>query len=299
MARYLAQQPDYDIVLASRSPRREVEWLGEVRTVHLDWNSSHSLAQSCRNMDAVVHLAGMNAGDCAEDPVAALAFNGIATGRLVQAAIQQGVRRFIYLSSAHVYASPLQGRITEETCSTNLHPYATSHRAGEDAVRYAYQKGDVEGIVVRLSNAFGPPAHEDVNCWMLLVNALCREVVTSRKMTLRTPEQSRDFVAMGDVCRAIRHFLDLPRGLLGGGIFNVGGQSVSVHAMAERIRKRCEKILGFRPEIVMPTSIKENDVNFLDYRTDRLASTGFATSLGLDEEIDATLLMCQKEWGIK
>ena len=38
-------------------------------------------------MDTVVHLAGMNAQDSLSDPVAALEFNGLATARLLRAAI--------------------------------------------------------------------------------------------------------------------------------------------------------------------------------------------------------------------
>ena len=77
----------------------------------------------------------MNAQNCVTDPVAALEVNAVATARLLQAAIRQGAKRFIYLSTAHVYGSSLSGVITEETCPASLCPYAASHRAGEDVVR--------------------------------------------------------------------------------------------------------------------------------------------------------------------
>ena len=82
----------------------------------------------------------MNSQDCANDPVAALEFNGVATTRLVSAALSSGVKKFIYLSTAHIYSSPLVGKISEETYPKNFHPYATSHLAGEMAVLKAYKK---------------------------------------------------------------------------------------------------------------------------------------------------------------
>src|SRR3546814_17036700 len=93
----------------------------------------------------------MNAQNCAANPVEALEFNGVATARLVQAAARVGIRRFIYLSTAHVYCAPLTGTITEDTCPRNLHPYATSHLAGENAVLSAVQAGEISGMVLRLS----------------------------------------------------------------------------------------------------------------------------------------------------
>ena len=83
------------------------------------------------NVDVVIHTAGMNAQECASDPEQALAFNGTVTADLVSSAVKQGVQKFIYLSTAHVYKEPLVGTISESSQTTNTHPYATSHLAGE------------------------------------------------------------------------------------------------------------------------------------------------------------------------
>ena len=107
-------------------------------------------------------------------------FNGVATKRLVEAASRAGVKKFIYLSTAHVYASPLVGTITEQTLPNNSHPYASSHLAGESAVLNADERGVIQGVVMRLSNAYGAPMHKGVNCWMLVVNDLCRQAVQTR-----------------------------------------------------------------------------------------------------------------------
>ena len=104
----------------------------------------------------MIHAAGMNAQDCAENPVGALGFNGVSTARLVQASIRAGVSKFIYFSTAHVYCSPLTGEIDVTSCPRNLHPYASTHLAGEYALMSAAQ-GDngLTGIILRLSNVIG------------------------------------------------------------------------------------------------------------------------------------------------
>jgi nucleoside-diphosphate-sugar epimerase len=66
-----------------------------------DWNSEESLRACCKGVDVLVHLAAMNAVECAADPVAALIVNAVATTMLLEAAKKEKVRRFVYLSTAH------------------------------------------------------------------------------------------------------------------------------------------------------------------------------------------------------
>ena len=66
----------------------------------------------------------MNAQDSLIDPKEAIEFNGRSTERLVIASIDAKVSKFIYLSTAHVYCSPLHGEISEESPILNKHPYA-------------------------------------------------------------------------------------------------------------------------------------------------------------------------------
>ena len=191
--------------------------------VQTHWDDDGSLENVCRNVDIVVHTAGMNAQECAANPVAAMEVNGLYTGRIIAAAARVGVKRFLYLSTAHVYSNPLIGTITEDTCLQNLHPYAYSHSVGELAVLGANQRGEIEGIVLRLTNSFGAPVTKEVNCWMLLVNDLCRQAVQSGKLTLRSKGyQQRDFIAMGEVCRVIERMSNSKPGSGHDGIFNLG-----------------------------------------------------------------------------
>ena len=261
-----------------------------------EWGAPAGLVRICTGVDAVAHLAGMNAQDCAADPVAALELNAVATARLLEAAVRQGVKRFIYLSTAHVYSSPLIGMITEETCPVSLHPYATSHRAGEDLVRAAHQRREINGIVIRLSNAYGAPAHKDANCWMLLVNDLCRQGVTAQRMVLHSSGiQRRDFITLTDACGAIRHLLELPADKLGDGLFNVGGGwAPTILEMTQRVAERIYSITGNRPEILRKEDKNADSPEVLNYGIKKLTGTGFALggSSNVKREIDALIKFC-------
>ncbi|MEW6165081.1 MAG: SDR family oxidoreductase [Pseudomonadota bacterium] len=300
VAQSLAAQPDTEVMLGSRLLRERPVWLLSGIPVVMSWNDVGQLRQACSGVDTVVHLAAMNEIEAARDPVGALEVNGVATARLMEAARAEKVGRFIYLSTAHVYGAPLAGRIDEATCPRPVHPYATSHRAAEDVVLAAHAAGSLAGIVVRLSNSFGAPTHPVVERWSLLVNDLCRQVVMTGQMVLRSAGlQRRDFVTLADVGRAIAHLDGLPREKLGDGIFNVGGAwAPSIMDMAMLVAERCDALLGFRPSIIRPEPADGEAGYLLDYRIDKLVGSGFFLESDHEAEIDETLRLCRRAFGI-
>ncbi len=295
LAQFLASQEGCEILLGSRQQAGSSSWLPRAMVAQTQWDSLPSLEQTCMGVDAIVHLAGMNAQDSLADPVAALEVGVVATARLLQAAVRQEVKRFIYISTAHIYGSPLTGCIDEETLPRPRHPYAISHLAAEDVVLAAHDEGQLTGVVLRLSNGFGVPAHPGVNCWTLLVNDLCRQAVTDHCLVLRsTGSQRRDFVTMHNVVRAVAHMIDLPRWQVGNGIFNVGGRwAPQVFDFARIIQARCSTVLGVTPKIVCPEAGSSEVVLDLEYRINKLSATGFVLMGDPVTEIDATLRLCR------
>ena len=294
VAQSLAACADVALTLGSRSAQENPCWLPSAQVVAMDWRSPQSLTLACDGIDTLVHLAGMNNADCLRDPVAALEVNGVNTARLMQAAKVTGVKRVIYFSTAHVYSLSLVGQIDESTLPKGIHPYATSHRAAEDAV-LAAANANMDSIVLRLSNGFGVPAHSAVNAWMLLMNDLCRQAVTLRSMSLRsTGLQQRDFITLHDISRVVAHMTFLPKNQVGDGLFNVGsGKSSRVIDMVELIQDRCSIVLGYTPEIIRLQPAKNEESSILDYRIDKLLNTGFSLRGNPVFEIDETLRICK------
>ena len=288
-------QLGHQIILGTRHPLTPPDWLPQAEVAIIAWDDIAALERSSDGVDVIIHAAGINAQDSATDSLAALAFNGMATARLVVAASRAGVNKFFYLSTAHVYDSPLIGIITEETCPRNLHPYATSHLAGEQAVLSAHSRGELLGIVLRLSNAFGAPMHKDVNCWMLLVNDLCKQAVQTRKLVLHSSGlQYRDFIGLTEVCCVVEKLVDSDQ-LNQANVFNVGaGVSQSALAMAQLIQQRCIKVLGYMPELQHKQSGVDEQYSPLSYRNNNLNSLGISCrSQKNPVEIDKLLQFCQ------
>jgi len=289
-------QAGYQVILGTRNEINPPDWFPQAEVVQIKWNDDRDLERICEGVDVIIHAAGMNAQDSAADPAAALDFNGIATGRLVQAASRAGVKKFVYLSTAHIYASPLEGTITEETLPSNLHPYATSHLVGENTLVNASKQGLIQGIVIRLSNAFGSPMNKDVNCWMLLVNDLCRQAAETSKLVLKTSGlQQRDFICMTEVCRVVELLVVSDSASTKLSIFNMGaGISQSVLEMAQLIKQRCSLVLGFDPYLEYKKSAEDEKNPTLFYRTDNLTSLGIDTkSQNNIAEIDSLLHFCK------
>lgn len=287
----------HQIILGSRKSLEPPEWLPDAEMVQIKWNDQDDLGRICRDIDVVVHAAGMNAQDCLADPVAALHFNGVATARFVEAAVRSGVKRFIYLSTAHVYACPLTGTITEATCPRNSHPYATSHLAGESAVLHAGNSGSIESVVLRLSNSVGAPMHRDVECWSLLANDLCRQAIERKQLTLYGDGgQQRDFIAMSEVEQIIASFLSYGEKDLHPNVFNVGaGVSRTLFSLAKMVQERCEIVHGYKPEIVV-NSVDTGGPS-LNYRIAVLEKYGVKVDSDLTLELENLLRFCMREFG--
>mgnify|MGYP003952193645 CR=1 FL=1 len=282
------------ITLGSRRACSPPDWLPEAEVVKLNWNDFGSLFNASAGADLIIHSAGMNAQDCSADPSEALAFNGVATARFVDAACKARVKRFIYLSTAHVYGSPLTGTITEDTCPRNLHPYATSHLAGENVVLYANSCKQIEGIVMRLSNVFGAPAHPSVNCWMLLIQDLCRQAVVTGRIVLNSSGlQLRDFIPMKRVCEIFQELSTVDIAWSFDTPINLGSSnSVSVRFIAELVQARCLYLLGRSPTIHIPPSASIIKTLPFEFSTHKLAQLCLPSNIDMESEIDSLLRFC-------
>ena len=288
----------FEVILASRLNQNAPAWLPTASMRKVDWHDDTKLSKLCEEVDVIVHSAGMNSKDCENNPFEAKQFNGLVTERLISSAINSKVRSFVYLSTAHVYKSPLIGYIDEFTPPTNKHPYATSHLLGESALLAAISNGEITGIVLRLSNAYGAPTSLNSSSWLLVVNDLCRQAITTKEMRLSTDgSQERDFIAISDVTRVIETYLanfsenEFPK------IVNIGsGKSWTVYEMASLIQERCEEILGFKPNIFRKTPTSTLDHEKLLFYTAH--PEAFKTRIKNETifEIDSLLKFCYESY---
>jgi len=261
-----------------------------------DLTSIRSLRAAIRGSNTIIHLAALSAEECARDPKRALLVNTLGTFNLVRAALDEGIGRIIYFSTAHVYGAPLSGDIDELSLPRPVHPYSISHRNAEDYVLRASDIGRLSGTILRLSNAVGPPISANSNCWKLLANDLSRQAVESAEIVLHSSgHQKRNFVAIGDIVTFVERILDSKQTEFTGQIINLGGlKSLTVLQMAKMIRDRSWPILGRRPKIIVPETCDDVRTQRLTFRIDKAQRFGFLPTVDIESEIDATLKMCRE-----
>lgn len=296
LAQAILEKTEHQVILGSRKSQKIPIQLSGASSVITQWDSVELLEDIMNGVDIVIHASGMNSQDCEDDPKMALEVNGVATSNLLMAAIKQKVGRFIYLSTIHVYGAPLVGRITEDSPVKGIHPYATSHQAGEDAVLMENKKGSIKGIVVRISNAFGAPVHNNVNCWMLLVNDLCKQAVNHNKLILKSSgRQKRDFVSLTKVCGAIIYLTECNLDEIDSYVFNLGGNwAPSILEMSKKFAQRYAKLTGVSLKIKKNKDDKLSFSDSLDYSSEKLSSIGFlpGTDNSVNQELDDLIRFC-------
>ena len=167
--------------------------------------TTQQICTACLDVDVVVHAAGMNAEDTFLI-LLPLSILTVSQQPICGSCISWCGKVYLFINHP-CHASPISGIINEDT-AFKPHPYATSHYAGERALLHEAKQSKLTGVILRLSNAFGAPMHQDANCLSLLVNDLCKQMVQTRELVLNTSgQQFRDFIPLSKVCCATEWFV--------------------------------------------------------------------------------------------
>ena len=294
IAAHLGSLEGHHIVLASRKKQDAPNWAKSAQTIQLDLTDPATFSNIPTSVNCIIQLAGTNDVDSAQNPELAHRVTAEGTSALLNNAVDNGVERFIYFSTAHVYGAPLTGNFTEESPTNATHPYATTHLEAELAVGAAHERGEILGIRVRLSNGFGRPmTYEDAD-WRTLTSDLCRQAVLEKRMEMRTDGlQERNFITKTDIARAVQHLIALPKTDVSNGLFNLGGsKSQTLLAMANMIQERAQNKFGVEIPLHRPESTS-TQTQHLNFDIHKLLNTGFTLTENALGELDEFLDMIE------
>jgi len=290
IAQYLSKI-DFEIILASRTQHNKPTWSANTDTFLMNWDN---INLASIKFDAIIHAASLNMNECIDNPLDAINFSK-KTKELIGSIQKTTAKKFIYFSTAHVYSSPLAGNIKEDAPLKSKHPYAIMHKNSESYIREFSQKGQINGVILRLSNSIGPPMEKNSNCWKLLVNDLCLQIAKEGRMRLKTNgRQERNFIAISDVAKAVAFFLNKPYSTLEDGIFNLGTEvNMTVFDMAHLIKDRARNLLGKEVPLYFESNQESKNADFFSFDISKIKNSGFNPSASsLINEIDNTLLFC-------
>lgn len=302
VATYLKEkEPGTKIFLTTRNKnRKSPAWTKKFTVLQMDLLDEHSIANCFKDkkIDIVVHLAALNEIDSMEYPELALDVNTRGTYKLLDAACREGIKKFIYFSTFHVYGETSRSIITEETTTRPFHPYAITHRAAEDFVNYFKHYHGMKALIFRLSNGYGYPMGKEVNRWTLVFNDLCKQAVTTGKIILKSSgKQYRDFISLNDVVRAVYHFVFLEPDKWGDGLYNLGGgRTMSILEVAQKISdvyrsKYKKKMIEIKAKPDDSSSMIQKPVK---YSIEKLLGTGFTLKGDILFEIEKTMELCEE-----
>lgn len=244
------------------------------------------LRRALRGVTHVLHQAALpSVQRSVEDPLSSHEVNASGTLRLLVAARDAGVRRFVYASSSSVYGdTPTLPKI-ETMTPTPQSPYAVSKLAGEYYCRIAHSLYGLETVSLRYFNIFGP--RQDPNSqYAAVIPNFVRAAIDGKAPTVFGDGlQSRDFTFIDNAVQANLLACEAPAGAAGGA-YNVGcGESATLLDLL--------KILGeiagapIRP-IHAPT--RQGDVRHSLASIDAArARLGYAPGIGLEEGLRRTV----------
>ena len=158
---------------------------------------------ACRGVDYVLHQAAWGSVPRSiEMPLFYCANNISGTLNMLEAARQNGVRRFVYASSSSVYGDEPALPKREGKEGNLLSPYALTKRCDEEWAKQYTRHYGLQTVGLRYFNVFGP--RQDPNgAYAAVIPRFIKQLLAGERPTINGDgRQSRDFTYVENVIEA-------------------------------------------------------------------------------------------------
>jgi UDP-glucose 4-epimerase len=107
-------------------------------------------------IDAIIHFAAsVVVPESVRDPLAYYRNNTVNARALIECAVNNGVRNFIFSSTAAVYGNPAEVPVKEDSSTQPISPYGWSKLMSETMLRDAGSAHDQRYVILRYLNVAG------------------------------------------------------------------------------------------------------------------------------------------------
>ncbi|MEU6741757.1 dTDP-glucose 4,6-dehydratase [Streptosporangium sandarakinum] len=201
------------------------------------------------------------------------------TQRLLQAALDTGVRTVVQVSTDEVYGSIAEGSWTESEPVLPNSPYAAS-KAGADLLCRAYHRTyGLDVRVTRCCNNYGPHQYPEK-----LIPLFVTNLIDGRRVPLYGDGRHvREWLHVDDHCRGIQLVLDKGSG---GEIYNIGG---GVELTNRELTERLLAAFGVGWEMVEPVPDRLGHDRRYALDSGKIEQIGYAPLVGFDEGLARTV----------
>jgi UDP-glucose 4-epimerase len=218
-----------------------------------DTGDQNLVAQIIRdhNVDSVIHFAAwLVVPDSVKDPLGYYKNNTANSRALIETAVKNGARQFIFSSTCAVYGNPAQVPVTEDALPAPISPYGWSKLMTEIILRDAGAAHDLRYVSLRYFNVAGADPNcrtgqSTKNATQLIKVAVEAALGLRSKLDIYgsdypTPDGTciRDYIHVSDLVRAHSDALHYLRSGGASATLNCGyGHGFSVREVVEMVKR--------------------------------------------------------------
>jgi len=223
------------------------------------------------NIDSIIHLANIANDPSVElNPLLSWEVNVLATQRLVDKAVKNGVKQFIFASSGSVYGVKKEEQVTEDLELVPISYYNKTKMLAERILLSYKDQIIIHCIRPATVCGYSPRMRLD-----LTVNMFVKQAFIDKKITVFGGNQVRPNININDLANVYMHFVKKPQ--LKSGFYNAGFENLSIIEIAKIVSKKI-------PSKIEVSNIK--DVRSYRQNSDKLIATGFKKEFGINHAID-------------
>jgi UDP-glucose 4-epimerase len=173
------------------------------------------------------------------------------TVALMEATRDAGVKRVVLTSSGAVYGQQAQQPVREDVPPSPDSPYAVSKLSAEYYVRTIGALWNIETVILRIFNAYGPGQALPVSHPPVVPQFLRHALSGGSLVIFGDGTQTRDFVYVDDVTDALVAAATAQS--IDGEVINIGsGQETSINDLVQHV----ERVVGRKVDLLHNTSVR-------------------------------------------
>ena len=232
-----------------------------------DIRDTDILDQAMQGVDYVFHLAAMWLLHCKDFPRTAFHVNVEGTFNVLEACVNNKIKKLIYSSSASVYGDAVEVPMTEEHPFNNKNFYGSTKIAGEAMCTAYNDRYGLEVIGLRYMNVYGP--HQDQHAAYSGVIPIMLNKISANEPPVINGDgsQAYDFIYVEDVARSNIDALESDTKI---GFYNVGTE------VQTTIKQLCDLILEIKKSDLQVTYKPYSADDARQFVQNRIGSRGKA-----------------------
>jgi UDP-glucose 4-epimerase len=240
----------------------------------------------CRDVDVIYHLACLGVRHSLHSPFENHLVNAEGTLNMLEAARNNNVKKFFYISTSEIYGDIKQFPIDEDGVPLPKTVYGSSKLAGEN---YAYSYNKCFGLdvtVTRIFNNYGPRAHYEGDAGEIIPRSIVNILYGKNPIIFGDGSVTRDFFYVKDTARALADLLDIDG--ITGEIINIG---TGVEITMKELLSTLLRMMGKEEELPIefledrPADVPRLWVNPARFKKITNFKSGYTFEEGLKETI--------------